>query len=607
MGTYANIELNKLMIWSDNPRHFTEGIDVNEYDENEIINILIDVVGTDKMFNLMADIVSSNGLMGNILPVVVQKDNKYLVYDGNRRVSSLKLLNNPNIAEDDSLKTKNKKLVKDCDLSFSNKLNVYVTDEENALELMDKIHNGEQEGVGLIPWEAFQRDYSLVKRGKKAKYTFAYQVSSIMGFSKKAHFKIPYTDLDRLFSSPKLQVCFGIIDFTNEYKNNIKYAIDSLIKYKQQKGFRSFSRHFNKTNSSEPDAPIIEFCSWVEKEKKNRDKLFFELIPVELFEKQNYNFSDHNLVILDANHVPIVYSLDDLNISYKDPNGEETKNIDTSEIGTWEVIIKYKNQGCNEHINVKKLCDPKIDFNNSKLNVKYGNTLNLREQILRAKNGYDEDVTENVEIAPLTDAQIVGDVFDSSNPIGEYSIKYSFQNVNGEPFSVVKNINVTDNQTPITARYTSAPLLSFNGNSAVINISPEVNELVREINSLDFVNYCSVLIISLRAVIELTFDQLKANSIGNISGTNDFTKKWEEFKHFLLNSGLSTLCTNNSNVLSSFHSEQNTVNLWEPEKISAYLNLAAHKGAQRIDETKAVGYCKSTISPFLVYASLLLN
>ena len=109
MGTYANIELNKLMIWSDNPRHFTEGIDVNEYDENEIINILIDVVGTDKMFNLMADIVSSNGLMGNILPVVVQKDNKYLVYDGNRRVSSLKLLNNPDIAEDDSLRTKMKK------------------------------------------------------------------------------------------------------------------------------------------------------------------------------------------------------------------------------------------------------------------------------------------------------------------------------------------------------------------------------------------------------------------------------------------------------------------------------------------------------------------
>ena len=99
MGRYETLALSELTIWSDNPRHFTENLTESGIKEEDIINILIDIVGEGKMYNLIEDIVASRGLMGNILPIIVEKDDKYLVYDGNRRISSLKLLNNPDIAE----------------------------------------------------------------------------------------------------------------------------------------------------------------------------------------------------------------------------------------------------------------------------------------------------------------------------------------------------------------------------------------------------------------------------------------------------------------------------------------------------------------------------
>ncbi len=608
MSEYIALKLDDLCVWSDNPRHFTENLAETGVEESGIINILIEIVGENKMFNLICDIVKSGGLMGNIFPIIVQKNDKNLVYDGNRRISSLKLINNPDICESDSLKRKIKKLVDGIkDLSFVDTVMVYITNEEEALELMDKTHNGEMDGVGLIPWEAFQRDGSLVKRGQTAKYPLSYNISTILGYSKKSHFKIPYTDLNRLFGSKKIRDCFNIVDFTEQYKDNIEYAIQTLIKYKQFKHFKSFSRHFNITDTSIDDSPVNTFCEWVKEQEKNKNTIVFDSNSVEIFEGQNFDFSMLNFKMFDFQHKEISFASEDLYVKYFNPNGEEIENIDSKEVGIWNIEITYNGQSMTEKIEIKKLLNPKIDFTNADIRIPYGNTLNLREIMLRAINSYGQDVKSQVSISNIDSAEIVGDIFDSKNTIGKYSVQYAFENVNGEPFSVTKQIMVFDSAVPLKSAKTISSLISFNNDVSAINISPEVNELISEINSLDYSVYKGILVVVLRALLELTFDTLSLNSVITFTSNNDLEKKIEDFKQYLINGALSQICTAYNTELSSFHSELNTVQLINPTEISAYLNLAAHKGVQRIDSTKAIELCKSTISPILVYASLLLK
>lgn len=608
MGYHKTLKLDDLSIWSDNSRHFTENLTLIGVSEVEIINILIDVVGEEKMFNLAADIVASKGLMRNIFPIIVETNGKYLVYDGNRRISSLKLLKNPDIIEGHVFKEKIRNLVRACDdLSFIDNVSVYITDENEALELMDKTHNGEQEGVGLIPWEAFQRDGSLVKRGQEAKYPISYSIANIMEFSKKSHFLIPYTDLNRLFSSEKLRTCFGIKELTEKYKKNISYAINSLINYKQDKHFRSFSRHFNITNTSEEDSPINAFCKWAKQQEENKNSIKFASNALSLFKGQKYDFSLHRFKILDSNNQTIQYKLDELQVKHINPDNEEVDYVDTNEVGVWKIQIVYKEHTYIEKVEIKELLKPKIDFDQSNISIEYGNTLNLRGLVLRAFDGYGNDVKSKVSIMPLESANIVDDVFNSNNTIGDYRIQFSFEDVTGAPFSIVKTIKVVDGSKPLSASETTSPLLSFNGNVSDINISPEVNELIEEINSLNYSKYKGILVVTLRAVVELTFDKLETASIISFSSSKDLKMRFEDFKKFLMSNQLNILCSKHSKVLSSYHSELNSLNLMDSTEIASFLNLATHKSLMRIDSTKTVELCKSAISPILVYSSLLLK
>ena len=132
------LNLDELLVWSDNPRHGLQVDEAKEVSEEEVINILIDVVGTEKMYNLIADIFASKKLMGNVNPVVVLKGGKYYVYDGNRRISALKILKNSSIVEDIPLRTRVASLINGENVSFADKVFAYITHEEEALELMDK-------------------------------------------------------------------------------------------------------------------------------------------------------------------------------------------------------------------------------------------------------------------------------------------------------------------------------------------------------------------------------------------------------------------------------------------------------------------------------------
>jgi len=173
--------------------------------ETEAIQILIDEVGLAKMKVLAKD-VFTNGLNPHRQIIAVSNNNgTYNIYDGNRRVSIIK-----SVLWGDA---RFSGIENSVALTLDSKILVYITDETEALRLIEVEHTGEAEGRGQIPWEAFQRDYAFKHNNKEAVYPYAYEVSRICNLNRKSDFKkVPYTDLDTIFGNEIVKELFGIND-----------------------------------------------------------------------------------------------------------------------------------------------------------------------------------------------------------------------------------------------------------------------------------------------------------------------------------------------------------------------------------------------------------
>lgn len=599
------LPLDSLIVWSDNPRHGLQ-TGIEDFSEIEVINILIEVVGSDKMYNLIADIFASKKLMGNVNPVVVPSGEKYYVYDGNRRISALKILKNPAIVEDEALRGRIIRLINDEDVSFVDNVFVYITDEAEAFEIMDKTHSGEQQGVGMISWEPYQRDTSLSRRGKSLQYPYAFSVCQALGYTMKSFGKIAYTDIDRLFGSKPLRDYFLVDESTADYPTKAEYIIGMLLKYKSEKGFRSFSRQFNASGSTDPDAPIAAFCQWVGEQERNKKNFYFTTFSVEVFVDQPFSFDMLHLQINDASKREIEYGKGDISVEYISPNGIRCSEISNSEIGDWQVEIVYEGEKHVEKVSIMQLLSPKIDFDTKKL-FGHGNTIDLRKLVIRATDGHGQNRIDDLTITSVGEAEIIRDVFTVANPVGTYQIAYAFTDITGAPFSTTKEIRIVDKTNPLLAENRTAPLLSFNGVSTLIDISEVVNKLVSEINSLTFENYICVVATSLRALVELSFDELHTKGIITFTNKGNLEKCIEEFKDYLLAGELSRLCTTYNTELPSYNNEKNCVEQLEPSTLSSYLNLATHKSITRIDITKMAEIARKAIAPILVYTSLIIR
>ena len=599
------LNLDELLVWSDNPRHGLQS-EGEEFSEEEVINILIDVVGSNKMYNLIADIFASKKLMGNVNPVVVFENKKYYVYDGNRRVSALKIIKNPDIIEDTSLRSKVTRLINGDDVSFANKVFVYITNKEEALEIMDKTHTGEQEGVGMISWEPYQRDISLNRRGKSVQYPYAMKISQALCYGTKSFDVISYTDLNRIFGSSLLREHFSISDDSENFTAKCEYIIGMLEKYKDKKHFNSFSRQFNSTKSNDNEGAMKDFCDWVDEEEKKKKNFYFKSNPVELFVDQKFSFDLLHLKILDSNRKEISYDDKSISVKYESPNGIEFDSIKMSDQGNWKVHIQFKGENHTQNITINQLLTPKIDFNKQSL-FGEGNTIDLRKLIIRATNGHGKDKKNEVDIKAVRNGNVIKDVFAADNPIGIYQVAYSFIDITGAPYSVTKEIRIIDKSNPLLTENSDIPLLSFNGSCSLINISEVVNELINEINSLSFENHICVISTSLRSLLELSFDELFSKGKINFKNKKDLKDCIEDFKAFLLSGQLSRLCALYPRDLPSYQNEQNRIEQIDSEYLSAYLHLAAHKSVSVIDKTKVAEIARKSIAPILVYTSFILK
>ena len=176
--------------------------------------------------------------------IVIPDGEEYIVLDGNRRLTALRVLETPSIIEgyvDESLYRQFNRLSK-------NYLNSPITDvpcivfedEAQADPWIQLIHDGESGGAGLVKWSAQQRSRYQARKGNKPLHLTVLDFVARHGqLSPKTRQKIetgryPTSTLKRVLSTPYVREKLGIekrgqLAFTQYPKSEIIGGLSKLV------------------------------------------------------------------------------------------------------------------------------------------------------------------------------------------------------------------------------------------------------------------------------------------------------------------------------------------------------------------------------------------
>ena len=163
---YKQIALARLVLNPENDR-FEPVID-----EKEAIEMMLLKLGT-KIYNLASDIVRRGLSKKPFYVISTQDGKKYIVKDGNRRTTALKLMARPQLIDKDKYPEYRKRFER-LHKYFVNKpiksvLCYVYSDSNEADEWVELEHTGEQKGVGVVSWVPEQIQRFNTRRGKKTK------------------------------------------------------------------------------------------------------------------------------------------------------------------------------------------------------------------------------------------------------------------------------------------------------------------------------------------------------------------------------------------------------------------------------------------------------
>lgn len=126
----------------------------------------------DQLLNLMKSI-AEDGL--STMPVLVSPSDhnarKWRVWDGNRRVTALKLLNKPKLCKDPATRAKIERIAAGASVAIPRSVECFCSDDQAALikEVVSR-HSGAQEGAGQLGWSPYLRTIFLLGHNQPAEY-----------------------------------------------------------------------------------------------------------------------------------------------------------------------------------------------------------------------------------------------------------------------------------------------------------------------------------------------------------------------------------------------------------------------------------------------------
>lgn len=168
-----------------------------------------------KLANLAEDIVDK-GLNPSELPMVTPTDDgaTYTVLEGNRRIAALKLLLSPALVTSLALPPNLIKRYKELHVrskgTIPSEIGCVVLPREDANYWIDLRHTGENEGVGVVPWDGVQTHRF---RGNSAAFQAIELVKSsafLDDGTRKRLPKIAITNIERLLTTPEARKLLGV-------------------------------------------------------------------------------------------------------------------------------------------------------------------------------------------------------------------------------------------------------------------------------------------------------------------------------------------------------------------------------------------------------------
>lgn len=168
----------------------------------------------EQLLALMQDI-AEKGLTTAPILVKTTGDGRYVVMDGNRRITALKLLHEPNLCPDERVKTK-VKLIRQKNIErIAATVDVLASDNDDAIsiEVLSR-HTGAQGGVGQLDWSAYLRTVYQLNHGHPPEYKRPGQYA--MWAERQGIYvddEFPITSLQRFFSAENLELLgFSIVN-----------------------------------------------------------------------------------------------------------------------------------------------------------------------------------------------------------------------------------------------------------------------------------------------------------------------------------------------------------------------------------------------------------
>lgn len=212
------IALKDLLVNERNDRHDDVG------NENEAVEWLLNQFGK-RMENLGKDIVESRKVFEP--PLVVRENDHFRVYDGNRRVTALKLLKRMVIAPRE-YEAFWDKLASQVEPSEFETILCHVETEQDAVdEILYRRHNGSNDGVGQNDWDDEARQNFLRRTGKQKRIKISDAIVEMLrDRDRLPHgYRILRSKVDRLLSAKKFQRPLGF-EFNGE---SLEFILDEEV------------------------------------------------------------------------------------------------------------------------------------------------------------------------------------------------------------------------------------------------------------------------------------------------------------------------------------------------------------------------------------------
>ncbi|NHQ84870.1 hypothetical protein HA050_01930 [Iodobacter sp. HSC-16F04] len=222
MNDIRQLSINKLLLDLENPRFPSE---VNN--QRAAINLMLKLQ-EEKIIRLAKDI-SINGIDPSENLIVYESPDEpgfYIVAEGNRRTTALKLIAQPDLSENNRIRKIFAQIKEKTIISLSKVSSVIVKDE-SYVHWVNLKHTGDNKGVGRERWTTPEADRYRAKHGKISYQSqlYAFMMSQEDEYKEIIQNKkfVYATNLSRLFGDKKTMSRFGLTSLDGSLYCSIPY------------------------------------------------------------------------------------------------------------------------------------------------------------------------------------------------------------------------------------------------------------------------------------------------------------------------------------------------------------------------------------------------